>query len=265
MQVLSQRSGCSDGLSIARADFIGSLVPQQRSHSREDPRPVNHPVAIDDGDTAFGLQSWRKTPCSSITLVFVHYENISTVRRYICVCVCVCVSVYPGSFGSLLSPVCWCCVLLQESLQSYGSRREGKSERNSPSPPESRASTHIQHTFLHTKPQVLTVHVPTRVHLRCALCMLAVPGFHHHGHVFQQHNHKFPCITLLLFFSHFHSSILLSNSLPLSCWKFCSSLSPVQQLVWVGEPFWSLPPLLLYFYFTNWEFNSSVLFMPCLF
>lgn len=58
VHVFGQRPGRSDGLSAARADFIGSLIRQLRPGSSQDSRPVNHPVAIEDGDTAFGLQSW---------------------------------------------------------------------------------------------------------------------------------------------------------------------------------------------------------------
>lgn len=57
MHVFSQRPGRSDGLSAARADFIGSLIRQLRSGSSQDSWPVNHPVAIEDGDTALGQQS----------------------------------------------------------------------------------------------------------------------------------------------------------------------------------------------------------------
>lgn len=57
MQILSQWPGCRDGLSIARTDFIGSPVNQLCSQCGENPRPVNYPVTIDDGDASFGLQS----------------------------------------------------------------------------------------------------------------------------------------------------------------------------------------------------------------
>lgn len=90
----------------------------------------------------FGSVELEENPM--FVLVFV------ILKVFLCVCVCE----YPGSSGSLSSPVCWCCVLLQESLKSYGSQHGGKAERNSPSPPESSASTY---TLLSTqKPQVQT-------------------------------------------------------------------------------------------------------------
>lgn len=61
MQGLCQRARRGDGLSFARTYFIGSSVGQLCSHSSEDPRPVNHPVTIDDGDASLGLQSWSRT------------------------------------------------------------------------------------------------------------------------------------------------------------------------------------------------------------
>lgn len=72
-----------------------------------------------------------------------------------------CVCVYPGSYGSLLSPVCWCSVLLLESLQSYGSQLGGKSVRNSPSPPETPGKACMRTLFYaHKYSQVQTLHVP---------------------------------------------------------------------------------------------------------
>lgn len=59
MHIFSQRPRCGDGLSQARADLVGSLVPQLGPCSCEDSWPVNHPVAIDDGDAARGHQGWR--------------------------------------------------------------------------------------------------------------------------------------------------------------------------------------------------------------
>ncbi len=194
----------------------------------------------------------------------------------VCACVCACACVYRGSFGSLLSPVCWCCVLLQESLQSYGSQRGGKSWRNSPSPPETPANTHIYTIYAHNSHRYKHCMCPHKHICRHFLLVLSVPWFHHRRHMFQQRNHKFRWITLLLFFSRSHSSILLSCSLPLCVslslfsWKSLSPLSSLQQLVWVGEPFWSSSSLLLctdLFYLfcsftTHVYFNGTLCFFP---
>lgn len=114
MQVVSQRPGCSDGLSNARANFIGSSVRELCSHSSEDPRPVNHPVAIDDGDATLGLQSWRKIQSASITLVNVMLKIfllLDTVCGFVCVFVCigVCTQVVSAFYGLLYADVACSC------------------------------------------------------------------------------------------------------------------------------------------------------------
>lgn len=58
MHVFSQRPRHSDGLSAARADFIGSLIGQLCPGSSQDSWPVNYPVTIEDGDAVLGQQSW---------------------------------------------------------------------------------------------------------------------------------------------------------------------------------------------------------------
>lgn len=85
MQAFSQRPRGSDRLSFTSTYFIGSSVSQLCSHSSEDPRPVNYPVTVDDGDTSLGLQSWSKIPCSFI----YHDETISVARYGTCMCLCV--------------------------------------------------------------------------------------------------------------------------------------------------------------------------------
>lgn len=59
VHIFGQRPGSSYRLSTAGADLVGPLVPQLSPGSCEDSRPVNHPVAIDDGDAARGHQGWR--------------------------------------------------------------------------------------------------------------------------------------------------------------------------------------------------------------
>ena len=58
VQILSEWPGCNDGLSDARAYFVGSPVRQLRSHGDEDPWPIDPPVAIDDGHTTFGFDGF---------------------------------------------------------------------------------------------------------------------------------------------------------------------------------------------------------------
>lgn len=79
VQVLSERPCCSDGLSIPRADLIGSSICQMCSQSSVDPRSINHPISIDDGDAMLALQSW-KIPIIVYQFDARHSGNTSTVR-----------------------------------------------------------------------------------------------------------------------------------------------------------------------------------------
>ena len=83
---------------------------------------------------------------------------------------------------------------------------------------------------------------PTHVHAD-TLCMLPVPQLHRHRHQFQQYNHKFHWNRCSFFASLIHPALQLS--LPLCSWKSHLLFHPVQQLVWVGEPFLCYSPFLL--------------------
>lgn len=109
-------------------------------------------------ETPRWLSRAGKSPRLFTALVLVILEILVLLDMVMCVCV----SVYPDNFGSFWSPGCWCCMLLQESLQSYGSQREGKSEKNSPSPPQTAANRYTGTCFMQIKPQHCTfVHVQT--------------------------------------------------------------------------------------------------------
>jgi len=184
-----------------------------------------------------------------------HAENISdTVCVCVCVCVCVsvcvsvclCVSVYPGSFGSLLSPVCWCFVLLQESLQSYGSQRGGKYERNSPSPLHTPANTHI-HTRLCTQShRAQTLYMPACVHAQTVSACSLYRSFTITGMCFNStiiNSAGSHCCSFSLIFTHPSCSPTLSPSLLLEIPQLTQS-GPTVGLSWgTFLVFLSIPPL----------------------
>ena len=178
VQVLSQGPRRSDGLSTTRADLVGTQVRQLCSHGAEDPRPVNDPVAVDDWDTAFGLQSWRETPSSFITLVFV--------TLCVCVCLwraCVCTQVAPAlyclPYGDVTRP-CWnLCNLMVANTEEHA--REIPPHHLKPLPTHTYA-----HFYVEPKPQVQTLHVPPHTHTHsstyicrhsaCAPCAMFSPS-----------------------------------------------------------------------------------------